>query len=256
MSLIKTPEQIQKAREAGKILGEILGILYGMCRPGLDVWELETTFLSLCQKYKVIPACKDYTSGGFMPPFPTGLCISINNESVHCFPKKGEILKDGDLLTLDTVIEVNGMFSDSAFAKMIGTATSVNSKLVAAAKGGMEQAIEEIKPGVHIGLISHTMDTYVKSCGFNVLQDYAGHGIGTEMHEYPDIPCYGDPGEGPIIRPRMLLCIEALVCEGKPKVDNTSEWETKMHDGKKWLQFEHTVLVTDSGHETLTGFRV
>jgi methionyl aminopeptidase len=256
MSLIKTTDEINIMRAGGKILGSILENIYQETKVGTDIWDLETSFIRQCRSYKVKPACKGFDSGGYMPPFPTGLCVSINNQSVHCFPKKGIKLQDGDLITVDTVIKYRSMHLDAAFAKCVGKVSPLNKKLVDTAKDAMYAAIFEIRPNVHLGKVSHAMQAVAEKNGFNVLTEYAGHGIGNEMHEYPDVPCYGREEEGPILKSGMTICIESLICEGRPEVVNINEWETRMRDGKKWLQFEHTVLVTDSGDEILTPFKV
>lgn len=256
MSLIKTPVQIQAMREGGKLLVEILVQLHSMIKPNLDVWELEIAFMDFCEKNNAEPACKNYTAEGYLPPFPTGLCVSINSQSVHCFPKKGVILNEGDTITVDTVIKYKGMHVDASFAKGVGKISEKDAKLINASRMGLKNTEALVGPNVKIGVLAHTMHRYVTSEGFDVLRDYAGHGIGTNMHEQPEVPCYGNQNEGLALRPGMTICIEALVCEGNPDVDNVSDWETEMNDGKKFLQFEHTILVTSEGYEILTPLEV
>ena len=256
MSLIKTPEQINIMREGGKILADILLDLYNSSDIGTKALDLENKFLKLCEIHDVIPGCKGYTADGYMPPFPTGLCVSINDQSVHCYPKEGVVLRDGDLITIDTVIKHKGMFVDCSFAKGIGNINSQTQKLIETSRGALNEAEKITSAGVKIGLLSHTIQRYVEANGYNVLVDYAGHGIGERMHESPDVPCVGDPNEGAILKSGMTICIESLVCEGKPNVTEVSDWETKMSDGKRFLQFEHTILVTDNGYEILTPLAV
>lgn len=256
MSLIKTPEQVAAMREAGKLLAEVLLQLHKKIVPGLDIWKLEEHFIDFCAKNKVAPACKGYEAGGHLPPFPTGLCVSINSQSVHCFPMRGVILNEGDVITVDTVIKHKGVHVDSSFGKVVGAAANKNQQLVNTSREALKKVVAEVKPDVKTGFLSHTMERFVLSQGFNVLRDYAGHGIGEDMHESPEIACFGDPSTGMKLRPGMTICIEALVCEGDPRVDSVSEWETKMHDGKNFVQFEYTVLVTKDGHEVLTPFEV
>jgi methionyl aminopeptidase len=256
MSLIKSPEQIQAMREGGKLLATVLLEIHSMIKPGVDVWDLETHFIEFCKNNNAIPACKNFTADGYLPPFPAGLCVSINNQSVHCFPIKGVTLKDGDIVTIDTVIKYKGMHVDASFAKGVGKISEKDEKLINASRVAQKNAEALVAPNVKVGVLAHTMQRYVQSQGFDVLRDYAGHGIGKAMHEAPEIPCYGDPSEGMALRPGMTICIEALVCEGKPDVNNVSEWETEMADGKKFLQFEHTILVTNDGYEVLTPFEV
>jgi methionyl aminopeptidase len=256
MSLIKSPQQIQLMREGGKILTEALNSIHAMIKPGVDVWDLETYFINFCKTKNVEPACKGYTAEGNLPPFPTGLCVYVNEQSVHCFPKKGVILRDNDVVTIDTVIKYKNMYVDAAFAKGVGQTTKDTDTLLRATKEALLVTEKLVKPDVRIGELSHTMQRFVEANRYNVLRDYAGHGIGTEMHEDPEVPCYGQPDEGMKLKPGMTICIEALVSEGKPNVHHISEWESVMRDGKRFLQFEHTILVTDNGYEVLTPLSV
>lgn len=249
--LIKTEEEIVFMRKLGKTLASFFKELEKMIRPGLDVYELEKKFLELCNKEKVIPACKGYKEGG-LPPFPTGLCISINHQAVHCFPIKGTILKEGDIINIDTVISSNGLHVDSAHCYSVGKITDTRLKLIETSEKALYSAISKVKNNTRIGSISNTIQKTVEREGFNVLKDYEGHGIGYSMHEFPEIPCYGNKHEGPKLKEGMTICIESLICEGDDQVINTSEWETEMADGKAFCIFEHTVLVTKDGFEILT----
>jgi methionyl aminopeptidase len=249
--IIKTDKEIEIMRGLGKILSSFFDELKKDIKPGTDVWDLETKFLKLCEESNVNPSCKGYGEGE-LPPFPTGLCISINEESVHCFPKKGVILKEGDIINIDTVIDYAGLYVDSAFCQPVGKVSQKDLDLLNASKTALNESIEKVKDGVKIGLISNTMHKNVKAAGFDVLKDYAGHGIGHSMHEYPEIPCYGNKHEGPKLKEGMTICIESLVCEGNDKVENVSEWETRMRDGKNFCIFEHTILVKRNGYEILT----
>lgn len=248
---IKTDNEIQIMREAGKILGNILQHLKDMSKPGLDSWELEEEFLRLCEKNNVTPACKGYAPHGF-PPFPVGLCFNIDDEVVHNQPRKGLVLAEGQLITLDTVIEYKGYFVDSAISYGIGTIESNKQKLLDITENAMYEAIKLIKPGIRIGDMSNKIETTAKNAGFSVLTEYAGHGIGKRMHEPPEIPCYGQKNKGPTLKKGMTLAIEPLICEKSSKISHSNFWDTKTDDGGNFAQFEHTVLVTNSGYEILT----
>jgi len=248
---IKTQEELADMRKAGKLLSSILSGLKGMIKPGLDVWELEKTFISFCQKNQLSPACKGYDPfGGW--PFPTGLCVSINSQSVHCFPKKGVVLKDGDIVTVDTVVKYKNTHVDSAFASAVGKVSPRTQKFLSTVESALYNAIEEVADGVRIGKLSSKLQKSVEKAGFNVLRDYAGHGIGYDMHEWPQILCYGNKNDGPKLKTGMTICIEALCCSGNCKVENLNLWETKMKDNGLFAQFEHTILVLDKGYEILT----
>jgi methionyl aminopeptidase len=254
---VKNNDELKIMREGGKIMAAIMADLKSMIEPGLDVWQLEEAFIKLCESYKVIPECKGYSSYG-LSPFPTGLCVSINSQSVHCFPKKGTILQKGDIITVDTVIKHKTLNLDSAFASVVGgnfvegNTGEKRLKLAKTAETALYESIALVKAGERIGVISNKMQTTAQANGFDVLRDYGGHGIGYLMHEWPQILCYGSKNDGPKLTEGLTICIEALLCSGKPKVRSTSEWETKMADNSDFAQFEHTVLVTKNGYEILT----
>lgn len=248
---IKTQEEIEIMRKAGKLLSEILSEIKLMIKPGLNVWDLEERFISLCEEKNVLPACKNYVPAGY-PPFPTGLCISINSQSVHCFPRKNTILRDGDIVNIDTVINLSGLNVDSAFCVCAGKPSDMEEKLMRASKEALYKAIDKVKEGTKVGELSQIMQKTIEQADFNVLRDYAGHGIGYKMHEEPEIPCFGSKHEGPKLKEGTTICIEALTCSGKDKVENLNSWETKMADNGLFCIFEHTVLVTKKGYEILT----
>lgn len=248
---IKNQSEIEVMRVAGKKLAQILNDLKALIKPNMEAWELEQKFLQLCINHNVEPVCKGYTPG-YLPPFPTGLCFGINSQSVHCFPKKGQIIKDGDLITVDTSVRYKKLFVDSAFTVIAGKGSEEAKNLINITETAMYESIKKVKENVKIGLISNKMQKVVEEAGFNVLKDYAGHGIGYSMHEWPEIACYGSKFEGPRLKEGMTICIEALVCSGSDEVINTSEWETKMLDSGLFAIFEHTVLVKKNGYEILT----
>jgi methionyl aminopeptidase len=248
---IKTREELDSMRKAGKLLSTVLKSLKGMLSPGLDVWELEKAFISFCEVNNLTPSCKGYNPFG-TSPFPTGLCLSINSQSVHCYPKKGVKLRDGDLVTIDTVVKYKNMHADSAFAATVGKANPKAQKLVETAEKSLYSAIDEVCADIRIGKISSKLQKTVEKAGFNVIREYAGHGIGKDMHEWPQILCYGNKNDGPKLKSGMTICIESLCCSGNHQVENLNLWETKMKDGGLFAQFEHTILVLDKGYEILT----
>ncbi len=248
---IKTEEEIKIMREGGKFLGKILHTLKDMSKEGLDIWDLEERFLEYCQEHEVVPACKNYQHHGF-PPFPAGLCISVNEQAVHCYPERDVKLKEGDLVTIDTVIKHNGLYLDSAVSFGIGDLDENKARLLRVTKNALDESIKVVKPGIRVGLISNTMQKIVEGGGFSVLVEYAGHGIGKNMHEPPEIPCFGEPTQGAKLKKGMTLAIEPLVCEKSNILEHKNHWKTKTVDKGNFAQFEHTVLVTDNGYEILT----
>lgn len=253
MITIKTQEQINIMTEGGKILSDILKDLQSMLKIGTEVMSLENRFIELCKKNNVIPGCKGYRAS-FFPPFRYGLCISINDESVHCYPKDAVVLRSGDLIAIDTVIKYKGMFVDSAFTQGIGDISILDKKFLETAKYAHNSAVTKAIEGNHVGAISHQIESIMWLAGFNVLYDFVGHGIGEKMHEEPDIPCFGETDYGPVLKEGMTLAIEALVCQGDSEVSYPirGDWETKMADGKKFAIFEHTIAVTRDVPQILT----
>jgi len=249
--IIKTPEEINIMREGGKILAEILIEIKNMIKPGIQTIELENRFLKLCHEKNAVPACKGYNPYG-TEPFPTGLCISINNQSVHCHPQKDIILNEGDIVTIDTTIKYKNLHVDSAFATGVGKISTKREKFLNTIEKAHNEAIKMIKEGIKTGDIAHTIQETVESQGYNPLREYAGHGIGYKMHEPPEIPCFGKAGSGHTLKAGMTICIEPLIASGNWKVRHSGPWDTKMADGSDFAQFEHTVLVTKTGYEILT----
>ena len=247
---IKTDEQLNIMRKAGQILACTMKKIEDAIKPGIDVFDLEELFLREIEAAGATPACKNYAPYG-LPPFPTGLCISINEQSVHCYPTKGSLLKEGDIITVDSSIEYQGWHADMAFAKGVGKIDEKKQKLLDTAKAARDESIKKVKAGIRTGVISNKMHKTAKKAGFDVLKDYAGHGIGKAMHEWPEISCYGPKHQGVKLKENMAICIEALVCTDSDVVVNTDEWQTKMKDGY-FAQFEHTVLVKKGGYEILT----
>lgn len=249
---IKTDKEKKIMRRAGKILANMLQELKKEVRPEVDVWKLEEKFIEICKEKGVIPSCKGYDSEGMLPPFPTGLCLSINSQSVHCYPKRGVILKDGDIVNIDTVINLEGLNVDSSVCVPVGNISKEAKDLIEITKKALYAAAGKVKDNVKIGVLSETMQKTVEKSGFNVLKDYAGHGIGYSMHEDPEIACYGSKYDGPKLKDGMTICIETLVCSGNDEVFNLNAWETRMKDGGLFCIFEHTILVTKNGYEILT----
>lgn len=243
--LIKTQEEIKIISEAGKILRVILKDIKSMIKPNICAYDLENRFIELCNKYDVIPACKNYKEYN-LPPFPTGLCLSINDEAVHCFPEKDRILKDGDTVAVDTVIKYKGYHADSAFTVGVGNINNDIKRFLETAQMAASSAFSMAKDGNTVGDIGYTMNSIMKLAGYNTLKEFVGHGIGKYMHEKPDIPCYGSKGSGMVLKEGMTIAIEALTCEGESEIIYTEKnpWKTRLKDGKHFAIFEHTILIT------------
>lgn len=248
---IKAPHEIEIMRQGGKILASIFAELATMAKPGVDVWDLEERFIELCEKNDAIPACKGYAPWG-LPPYPTGLCLSVNEQSVHCIPRKGKKLKDGDVVTIDGDLKYKGLFVDHAVAVGVGKISEKRQKLIEITKKALDETVKLVKPGIRTGILSASIQKIVEEAGFSVVRQYAGHGIGREMHEEPEIPCFGKKTEGAKLKENMTIAIEPLVCENSSRLVHKGYWETETEDKGVFIEFEHTVLVTKDGYEILT----
>ena len=172
-----------------------------------------------------IPAEKGYPSGmRGVPNFPGSLCISINDVVIHGIPSKNTIIKDGDVVSVDTVVQKNGYMGDAARTYLVGNCSNEAKELVEVTKQAFYEGLKMAKPGNRVGDISHAVETYVKSFGFSLVREFQGHGIGKEMHEDPGVPNIGKAGKGPRLEPGMTICIEPMVIVGKPDI-----WE--LEDG-------------------------
>ncbi|KKQ91158.1 MAG: Methionine aminopeptidase [Candidatus Azambacteria bacterium GW2011_GWA2_39_10] len=186
-------------------------------------------------------------------PYPASLCASLNNVVVHGLPSEKTILKDGDILKLDLGVKYKNLFTDAAITVGIGELTKEKQKLIDITKRALELAINEVKPGNHIGDIGFAIENYVESNGFYIIEILVGHGVGYEIHEEPNVPNYGKKGQGPILKPGMVLAIEPMVALKSKEVQLSKDgfgYETL--GGSLSAHFEHSVAVTDEGNEVLT----
>jgi methionyl aminopeptidase len=252
MNYVKTESQLNIMRRGGKLLASILQDLKTASVPGTNIWDLEERFIHFCKENNVRPACKGYAPYT-LPPYPAGLCVSVNSQSVHCTPSKDYSLKDEDIITIDTVIEIEGMHVDAAICKAMPGANTTRKTLARTAELAFFDSVSKVKDGVRTGAIANKIYKTASRFGYDVLRDYAGHGIGTSMHEWPEIPCYGNKNDGVKLKEGMTICIETLICSGKPHVKTYhGRWDTVMADGKDFCQYEHTVLVKKDGYEIIT----
>ena len=201
-----------------------------------------------------IPAQIGYDPGiRGVPKFPASTCISVNDEVIHGIPHKNHIIKDGDIVSVDTVALKNGFHGDAARTFMVGNVSPEAKRLVEVTKQAFFEGLKFAKPGFRIGDISHAVGEYVKSQGFSVLKEFQGHGIGREMHEDPGIPNYGKAGKGIRLEPGMTLAIEPMVIQGKPNILELDDgWTIITEDGSLAAHYENTILITEKEPEILT----
>ncbi|PLV55656.1 type I methionyl aminopeptidase [Thermotoga sp. SG1] len=247
MIRIKTPSEIKKMKKAGEAVAVALREAKRVLLPGKTAWDVERVVLDVFKKYRVKPAFKGYNG------YEYATCVSVNEEVVHGLPLKEKVFKEGDIVSIDVGALYQGLYGDAAITYIVGETDERGKELVRVTKEALERAIKIIKPGIRLGDVSHCIQELVESAGFNVIRDYVGHGIGRELHEDPQVPNYGTPGTGIVLRKGMSLAIEPMVSEGDWRVVVKDDgWTAVTVDGSRCAHFEHTVLITEDGAEILT----
>lgn len=234
-------------REAGKVTGQILRDLEGLMRPGVATIEIDR-FVERAVKAAGMSAAEKGYCG-----YPASICVSINEEVVHGIPSKKRILREGDIVSLDLVVENHGYMADAARTYAVGQISPEARHLIETAKQAFFNGITFAKEGYRLSDISNAVQKTVEGEGFGVIRDFVGHGIGSSMHEDPQIPNYGKPGKGPRLQRGMVLAIEPMICQGSYEVDVlTDDWTAVTVDGSLAAHYENTVVITDGEPELLT----
>ena len=243
---IKTSEELALLREAGRILANIFNEIRVFVKVGITTSEINHLVESLINKNNVISAFKGYRG------FPASACISVNEEVIHGIPGS-RLLNNGDIVGVDIGIVYNKYFSDSAITLGVGSIDSNKQKLLDVTQHALLRGIAQARPGNNLSDISHAIQSYVESKGFSIVRDFVGHGIGQQLHEDPEIPNYGLPKHGPILKPGMVLAIEPMVNMGGARTKVLSDgWTAVTVDKKPSAHFEHSVAITESGPVILT----
>jgi len=251
---IKSKKEIELMREACRVVAILYDKLEKQIKPGMTTLEIDSLAEKIMRENGAIPAEKGYDIGmEGVPPFPASICISINDEVIHGIPSKNRIIKEGDIVSVDTVALKNGFNGDAARTFMIGNVSKEAKRLVEVTKQAFFEGIKYAKPGYRIGDISHTIGEYVRSQGYSVVREFQGHGIGRQMHEDPGIPNYGKAGRGLRLEPGMTLAIEPMVIQGKPNILELDDgWTIITEDGSLAAHYENTILITEKEPEVLT----
>jgi methionyl aminopeptidase len=246
MIVLKSPREIEKMKKSGEILAACHKELAKMIKPGITTWEIENFVENFLKEHGAVPEQKGYKGYQF------ATCASINDEVCHGFPRK-DPLKEGDIVTIDMVVNYNGALADSAWTYAVGNVAPETEKLLEVTKEALYKGIEQAQVGNRIGDIGHAIQKYVESEGFSVVRDFIGHGIGTVIHEKPDVPHFGLPGKGPRIKEGMVFTIEPMVNVGTyhTQMDGNG-WTARTTDGKNSAQYEHTIAITKDGPMILT----
>ena len=254
MVTIKSKKEIELMKEACKVVALMYKEIEEKIKPGMSTYEVDQIAEKMIRKLGAIPAEKGYNPGiKGIPPFPASICISINDEVIHGVPSKNKIIREGDIVSIDTVALKNGYNGDAARTFMIGNVSKEAKRLVEVTKQAFFEGIKYAKPGFRVGDISHCIGEYVKSQGYSVVREFQGHGIGKQMHEDPGIPNYGKAGRGIRLEPGMTLAIEPMVIQGKPNILELDDgWTIITEDGSLSAHYENTILITEKEPEILT----
>jgi len=243
--------ELEKMREAGRLVGEVLTELASRVAPGITTAELDAIAEKKIAVAGATPAFKGYHG------YPATICASINEEVIHGIPSGRRELVEGDIISIDVGAVLDGYFGDSAITLPVGKVSEEAALLLRATEESLYKAIEVVKPGARVSDIGHAVQKHVEAFGFSVVREFVGHGIGQKMHEEPQVPNYGEPGRGPRLSEGMVLAIEPMVNAGKPAVKVLSDgWTAVTRDGSLSAHFEHTVAVTADGPWILTAREV
>lgn len=245
MTVIKTPGEIGLMEEANALVHRVLDMIEKTLAPGITTRELDREAEALIRDAGGVPGFLNYRG------FPATLCTALNDVIVHGIPNDVPLC-EGDLLGIDCGVLYKGYYGDAARTFAIGEVPDEGRRLMAATRKSLELAVEQIRPGARLSDIGHAVQSYVESQGFSVVRDFVGHGVGTSLHEEPQIPNYGKPGRGPKLRPGMVLAIEPMVNAGGPRVKMDPDgWTARTEDGSLSAHFEYSVAVTEAGARVL-----
>ncbi len=247
MIVCKSAAELEKMHRAGQVVYEVLTALREMVRPGVTTRELDAVAERMARERGARPAFKGYMG------YPATLCTSINSEIVHGIPSGRRKVREGDIISLDFGAECDGYFGDAAVTVPVGPVTPERERLLRVTRESLDRAIEQVRAGNRLSDVSAAVQQWVEQEGFSVVREFVGHGIGTKMHEEPQVPNYGEPGHGPKLREGMVLAIEPMVNAGGAAVRVLEDkWTAVTADGSDSAHYEHTVAVTSNGPWVLT----
>lgn len=248
MIYYKTDEEIELIRISSLLVGKTLAEVAGHIKPGVTTLELDTIAETFIRDHKAVPGFKGY--GGF----PGSLCISVNDVVVHGIPGK-QVLRDGDLVSVDCGVILNGFYGDSAYSFAVGEVSEAVKLLMERTKQSLYLGIGVAKAGKRIGDIGYEIQTYVESFGYSVVRDLVGHGLGSHLHEKPEVPNYGKRGVGTMLQPGLVICIEPMINLGSKVVKQDKDgWTIRTADGMPSAHFEHAIAIREGKTEILSSF--
>lgn len=246
MIICKSSSELELMREAGRIVALTHQELKKVIQPNITTKELDAVAEKIIRQHGATPSFKGY--GGF----PGSICTSVNEELVHGIPSDRK-LKDGDIISVDVGANFKGYHGDSAWTYAVGTVSEEDIRLMKVTEESLYRGLAEAKPNARLSNISHAIQAYVEAEGFSIVREYVGHGVGTALHEDPQIPNFGPPGRGPRLKPGMVLAIEPMVNAGTRYVKTLADnWTVVTQDQKNCVHYEHTIAITEDGYEILT----
>jgi methionyl aminopeptidase len=245
--ILKSQTELEKMYRSGQIVWEVLSELRAMVKPGVSTMDLEQFAERRSGERGARPAFKGYMG------YPCVLCTSINEEVVHGIPSARRKLGEGDIVSLDFGVSVDGYYADAAVTVPVGNVPPEKARLLEVTRESLDRAIAMVRLGNRLSDISHAVESWTSRHGFTVVREFVGHGIGTKMHEEPQLPNFGEPGHGPRLEAGMVLAIEPMVNAGTADVEvREDKWTAVTHDRRPSAHFEHTVAVTTNGPWILT----
>ena len=243
---LRSAAELQKMYRAGQVVHEVLNKLRDAVKPGMTTMDLEQQAEEIIAKGPGKAAFKGYRG------YPCVLCTSVNSEIVHGIPSAKRKLREGDIVSIDFGMEVDGYFGDSAVTVPVGHIGTELQKLLDVTRESLDRAIDKMRLGNRLGDVGHAVQSWVELHGYSVVREFVGHGIGTKMHDEPNLPNYGEPGRGPRLQEGMVIAVEPMVNAGRPEVQMRGEWVAETADGSPSAHFEHTIAVTANGPWILT----
>lgn len=247
MIALRSPQDIEKIYAACQVVAEILSRLEEHIRPGVTTLDLNDLSEDLAAQKKAKPAFKGYNG------YPYALCTSVNEEVVHGMPSRKRVLWEGDIISIDFGVMIDGYYGDAAITVPVGQVSDEAKALCRVTEASLYEGIRQAVVENHLSDISHAIQSYVESRGFSVVREFVGHGIGRRLHESPQIPNYGPPGKGVRLKPGMVLAIEPMINAGRPDVQVLEDhWTAVTVDRQLSAHFEHTIAVTENGPRILT----
>jgi len=252
---LKSPEQVAIMREAGRIVAEVYEVLRPHVVPGVTTLDLDRMAEEYIRKRGAIPLYKGYVpSGGHgIPPFPGTICASVNEVICHGIPSSKLRLQEGDIIGVDIGVQFRGWCGDSCVTYGVGQVDPMSQRLMDVTRRSLELSIAQAQSGNHLGDIGYAIQSYVEAQGFSVVREYTGHGVGRSLHEAPTVLHHGQRGKGLKLRSGMVFTIEPMVNAGRPETRLMSDrWGVRIADGSRSAQYEHSLVVTDTGPQILT----